>query len=82
VVTKMSAERIGHLVRNIEHLPLITDHQGLVSYEHSQDSRYTSVVDKLETMAAQAPEVLRSRAGFGFFGGVVQACKPPRPISE
>lgn len=58
MVTKMSAERIGHLVRNIEHLSSDTDHRGLVRFEHSLDRRYVSMVEKLKDMAAAAPQVL------------------------
>lgn len=54
MVTKTSAERIGHLARDIDHLPSNTDHRGLVRFEHSQDNRYRSVVEKLKRMAAEA----------------------------
>jgi hypothetical protein len=73
MVTKMSAERIGNLVRNIDHLPSDTDHRGLVRFEHSLDGRYVSMVEKLKEMAAEAPKALQTRARSGYFGGEVQA---------
>jgi len=73
MVTKTSAERIGHLVRNIDHLASDTDHRGLVKFEHPQDLRYISVIEKLKKMVADAPQALQSRAGFGYFGGEIQA---------
>ncbi|KAK5111066.1 hypothetical protein LTR85_012285 [Meristemomyces frigidus] len=54
MVTKTSAERIGHLARDIDHLPSNTDHRALVRFEHSQDNRYRSVVEKLKNIAAEA----------------------------
>ena len=75
MVTKTSAERIGHIVRNINHLSSNTDHWGLVRFEHSLDSRYVSVIQKLKGMVARAPEALESRARSGYFGGKVQASK-------
>lgn len=54
MVTKNSAERISHDVRGIDHLPSNTDHRGLVRFEHAQDARYRSVVDKLRSMAIEA----------------------------
>ena len=75
MVTKTSAERIGRLVRDIDHLPLRTDHRGLVRFEHSRDVRYRSTVGKLRRMAAEAPQALQSRARSGYFGGEVQASK-------
>ncbi|KAK3614822.1 hypothetical protein LTR56_026995 [Elasticomyces elasticus] len=35
MVTKISAELIGHLARDMDHLPSNTDHRGLVRFEHS-----------------------------------------------
>ena len=52
MVTKLSAERIGHLARDIEHLPSQADHRGLVRFEHCQDRRYLSVIEKLRRMTA------------------------------
>jgi len=75
MVTKMSAERIGHHVRNIEHLSSDTDHRGLVRFEHSLDGRYMSVIEKLKEMAAEAPPALQSRARSGYFGGAIQVSK-------
>jgi hypothetical protein len=75
MVTKMSAERIGHLVRNIEHLSSDTDHRGLVRFEHSMDRRYMSMVEKLKEMAVEAPGALQSRARSGYFGGAIQVSK-------
>ena len=75
MVTDTSAERIGRLVRDMEHLPSQTDHRGLVRFEHSRDVRYRSTVGKLRRMAAEAPRALQSRAGSGYFGGEVQASK-------
>jgi hypothetical protein len=67
MVTRMSAERIGHFVRNIDHLPLRTDHRGLVRFEHWQDPRYVSVIEKVKKMAAEAPRALQSRIRTGSF---------------
>jgi hypothetical protein len=75
MVTKMSAERIGHHVRNIEHLSSDTNHRGLVRFEHSLDERYVSVIEKLKEMAAEAPRALQSRARSGYFGGGIQVSK-------
>jgi hypothetical protein len=73
MVTDTSAERIGRLVRDIEHLPSQTDHRGLARFEHSRDARYRSTVAKLRRMAEEAPRALQSRARSGYFGGEVQA---------
>jgi hypothetical protein len=75
MVTKMSAERIGHNVRNIEHLASDTDHRSLVRFEHSLDGRYISMIEKLKEMAEEAPQALQSRAHSGFFGGGTQVSK-------
>jgi len=75
MVTKTSAERIGHLVRNIDHLSSDADHRGLVRFEHASDNRYISVIEKLKIMVAKAPQALQSRAHSGYFGGEVQASK-------
>ena len=75
MVSKMSAERIGHLVRNIDHLQLSTDHRGLVRFEHSQDPGYVSIIEKIKEMAAEAPRALQSRVQYGYFGGEIQAGK-------
>jgi hypothetical protein len=75
MVTKMSAERIGHHVRNIEHLSSDTDHRGLVRFGHSLDGRYVSMVEKLKEMAAEAPLALQSRAQSGYFGGAIHVSK-------
>jgi len=60
MVTKASAERIGHLSRDIEHLPSHTDHRGLVRFDHSTDSRYLSVIGKLKEMVVEASQSLQS----------------------
>ena len=73
MVSRMSAERIGHLVRDIDHLSSETDHRGLVRFENSFDRRYVSLIEKLKEMAAEAPQALQSRARSGCFGGEVQA---------
>jgi hypothetical protein len=73
MVTDTSAERIGRLVRDMEHLPSQTDHRGLARFEHSRDARYRSTVAKLRRMAEEAPRALQSRARSGYFGGEVQA---------
>ena len=75
MVTKMSAERIGYHVRNIEHLSSDTNHRGLVRFEHSLDGRYVSMVEKLKEMTAEAPQALESRAQSGYFGGAIQVSK-------
>lgn len=54
MVSKTSAERIGHLVRHVDHLPSNSDHRGLVRFEHAQDQRYKSVIAKLAKMAVEA----------------------------
>jgi hypothetical protein len=72
MVTNTSAERIGRLVRDMEHLPSQTDHRGLVRFEHSRDVRYRSTVGRLRRMAAEAPQALQSRARSGYFGGAMQ----------
>jgi len=70
MVTKLSAERIGHHVRNIEHLSSNTDHRGLVRFEHSLDGRYVSVIEKLKGMAAEAHRAfLQPRSRSGYFLG-------------
>jgi hypothetical protein len=73
MVTDTSAERIGRLVRDMEHLPSQTDHRGLVKFEHSREVRYRSTVGKLRRMASEAPRALQTRARSGYFGGEVQA---------
>lgn len=78
----MSAERIGHLVRNIDHLQLSTDHRGLVRFEHPRDPKYMSVIEKVKEMAAEAPQALQLRARFGYFRGEVQASKSFTTISR
>lgn len=75
MVTKMSAERIGRLIRDIDHLSSETDHRGLVRFEHPLDRNYVSMIEKLKGMAAEAPRALQSRARTGYFGGEVQAGK-------
>ncbi|KAK5711656.1 hypothetical protein LTR17_018291 [Elasticomyces elasticus] len=60
MVTKTSAERIGHSTRTIDHLPSHTDHRGLVRFEHRQDSRYVSLIEKIMSIAPQAPHALRA----------------------
>ena len=75
MVTKMSAERIGHNVRNIEHLSSDTDHRSLVRFEHSLDGRYISMIEKLKDMVEEAPQALQSRAQSGCFGGGIQISK-------
>ncbi|KAG9570995.1 hypothetical protein KCU71_g790, partial [Aureobasidium melanogenum] len=79
MVTKMSAERIGHLVRNIEHLSSDTDHRGLVRFEHPLEPRYMSMIQKLKEMAGEAPQALQSRAQSGYFGGAVQVSQSAKP---
>ena len=75
MVTATSAERIGRLVRDMEHLPSQTDHRGLVKFEHSREVRYRSTIGKLRRMASEAPQALQLRARSGCFGGEVQASK-------
>lgn len=64
MVSKMSAEQMGHFVRNIDHLSSETDHRGLVRFEHSFHRRYMSLIEK-----AKAPQALQLRARSGYFGG-------------
>jgi hypothetical protein len=75
MVTDTSAERIGRLVRDMEHLPSQTDHRGLVRFEHPRAVRYRSTIGKLRRMAADAPQALQSRARSGYFGGEMQVSK-------
>jgi hypothetical protein len=64
MVSKMSAEQMGHFVRNIDHLSSETDHRGLVRFEHSFDRRYMALIEQ-----AEAPQALQLRARSGYFGG-------------
>lgn len=73
--TRFSAERIGLLARDIEHLPSQSDHRGLVRFEHSENGRYVSVIEKLKAMAAGAPIALQSRSRFGRSGDDVEVDK-------
>jgi hypothetical protein len=75
MVTDSSAERIGRLVRGMEHLPSQVDHRGLVRFEHSRDTRYRSMIGKLRRMAMDAPEALQSRSQYGYLGGAIQGSK-------
>jgi hypothetical protein len=75
MVTRSSAERIGHLARDIEHFPSQSGHRGLVRFEHAQDGRYVSVIEKLKVMAAEAPRALQVRPRFGYFKDETQAGK-------
>ena len=75
MVTDTSAERIGRLVRDMEHLPSQTDHRGLVRFKHSREVRYRSTIGKLRRMATEAPQALQLRARSGYFGGEIQAGK-------
>lgn len=75
MVTKMSTERIGQSVRNIEHLSSDTDNKGLVRFEHSLDERYVSMIERLKGMAEEAPPALQSRVRSGYFGGEIQLSK-------
>jgi hypothetical protein len=73
MVTKTSAERIGHLTRDIEHLPSQTDHRGLVRFEDSLDLRYISMIERLKVMAAAALEAPYSKFRPGCSDNEVQA---------
>jgi hypothetical protein len=75
MVTRSSAERIGHLARDIEHFPSQSDHRGLVRFEHAQDGRYVSVIEKLKVIAAEAPRALQVRPRLGYFKDEIQAGK-------
>ena len=75
MVSKLSAVRIGHLVRDIDQLSSRTDHRGLVRFEHSHDSRYLSLIGKLKEMAVEAPKALQSRTRSGYFGGAIEISK-------
>lgn len=75
MVTKTSAERIGRLTRDIEHLPSHADHRGLVRFEHSQDGRYVSLIEKLKSMAAKAQETVVALARNSYIGKEVQSGK-------
>jgi hypothetical protein len=62
MVTLHSAERISHLVRDAEHLPMPhTNHRELVRFNHANDPRYISLQDKIQRQAEKAPEVVRRR---------------------
>ena len=54
MVTRTSAERVGHLCRDIDHLPSHADHRGLVRFEHSYEERYRSTIEKLAKMTREA----------------------------
>lgn len=54
MVNKTSAERIGHLARDIEHLPSHSDHRGLVRFNHSRDDRSISLIENVRGMAERA----------------------------
>jgi hypothetical protein len=75
MVSRLSAVRIGHLVRDIDHLSSDTDHRGLVRFEHSLDLRYLSLIGKLKEMAVEAPRALQSRTRSGYFGGAIEISK-------
>ena len=61
MVPKSSAERIGNLFRDIDHLPSHSDHRGLVRFEHARDERYLSVIEKIRSIVASAAEVPRTQ---------------------
>lgn len=65
-MTKTSAERIGRFTRDIEHLPSHADHRGLVRFEHSQDGRYVSLIEKLKSMAAKAQQTVVPLARYSY----------------
>lgn len=54
LVTQDSAERIGHEVRDINHLPSHSDHRNLVRFEHRQDTRYLSVIEQIRLLVVAA----------------------------
>ena len=54
MVTKASAERVGHLSRDIDHLPSNSDHRGLVRFEHAQDAQYRSTIGQLGKLTGAA----------------------------
>lgn len=61
MVTKVSAERVGHRVRDDKHIPLATDHRGLVRFEQRPDEKYLSVMDKIHDLVEEAPRVVQGR---------------------
>jgi hypothetical protein len=73
MVTKMSAERIGHHIRHIDHLPCDTDHRGLVRFNYRHDTKYLSVLGKLKEMAAKAPQNLQTLAPSRYTTGTMIA---------
>lgn len=73
MVTQVSAERIGHLIRNIDHLPSNANHRDLVRFDHPQDDRYVSMIEKLKEMAAKAPSALPSPTQISYSEGEAQA---------
>ena len=75
MVTKTSAERIGRFTRDIEHLPSHADHRGLVRFEHSQDGRYVSLIEKLKSMAANAQQTVIPLARYSYTRNEVQSGK-------
>jgi hypothetical protein len=82
MVARNSAERIGHLVRDIEHLPSESDHRGLVRFENSLDWRYTSMIEKLKVMAMEAPHAPCCRVLYGYSGTEIEASKQSLSISQ
>ena len=52
MVTQTSAERISHEIRDIDHLPSRSNHRDLVRFEHPQDDRYLSLIEKIGRYAA------------------------------
>ena len=75
MVSKESANSIGHNIRNIRHFPSNADHRHLVRFEDSVDANYFLMKNNLRLMAAQAPQALQSRARSGYFGGAMQVGK-------
>lgn len=82
MVTKASAERVGHLSRDIDHLPSNSDHRGLVRFEHSQDARYRSTVRKLAKLASEAASRATLHVADETIGPDVKGNARPQQISE
>lgn len=61
IVTKDSACSIGHTDNFLWNEPLDTDHSNLVKYSGPSDIHYTRVVEKIITLAEDAPSVIEGR---------------------
>lgn len=61
IVTKDSACSIGHTDNFLWNEPLDTDHSNLVKYSGPSDTHYLRVVEKIITLAEDAPSVIEGK---------------------